>query len=488
MADRKKLEKALSKVPVNDLREIYNAFAHLVVDEPDFIFTDALYKKEDGSKKLPDFTEDVIWEKCISRKDIQSMNEHAKKCDKKMKKAEVVKALADLLSNDAFVEAISFASIDNLQGLISVAKALGAEDCFTPILEDPVFIKRADYLNRVRQVVVAAVNLYGVISFEDVYLILKKFEAELLSDREGYERTEGSYQKTMCFKPCDSESNLFYTLVFLQRGSTGTWYACTSDRMMVHSVFFSDVLEEIEFLLEYGTDIDEDDAYTHRLLINNLYENDNKNVKRYLPDRETFFKYCDMEKNEMFNLAEKNFLRYLRNEIDGSVYMAELKDSSVLAYFKAVLGVWDGSDEDIILCDVLDTCVEAIENLEIYLEDEDEFRALLEQLMPIYKTSRLWNYRGFTRKEARGPEFKKAYLDKLVKYYELDERVNRFDEDFWDDEDFDPEDPSPAQMLEALKDMFGGLFDGEPDFGKDKKKKGPFEIPGQLTFDFGDDD
>ena len=126
----------------------------------------------------------------------------------------------------------------------------------------------------------------------------------------------------------------------------------------------------------------------------------------------------------------------------------------------------------------------------------EEFRELLELLLPIYKTSRLWNFRGQTKKEAKGPELKKAYIDKLMDFYDIDDRMGFAGNDPWLDDmesDFDPEDIDlddidPAQMLEALKDMFGGLFDGEPDFGKDKKKKGPFEIPGQLTFDFGDDD
>ena len=497
---RKGIEKAIAKVSVKALNDYYNMFIDAIRSNPDFVFTDIMYKKEDGSKKYKNTKIDSSWEKCIDKKVVQEMNRHIRNYERKMKKADLVKAMTDILMIDPFVETIAYSCVDDRLYLLPIIKELGVEDCFNRIWEDPVYQKRENYLKKIRKAAHAAVNLYGVISLDDFLALLGHYEGDLFADMEGYERTGAFYDKTICFKPCDSIITLYNTMSFLEIGIDKEWFATTADNMLVHPVFYSAVEIENDLFMKNGF-YDEDEEETHRVLIQNIYESDKKKCKRYLPDKETFYKYCDMEANEMFNLAEKNFLRYLRTEYSESERLKFMSDSSIIAYAKATLGNWDGSDEEFRLFDFYNAFSDACVEMEIFYESASEFRDLLELLLTIYKTSRLWSFRGLTKKEAKGPDLKKAYIDKLMDFYDLDDRMGFFGNDDWDDDmdddmdfgDLDLADIDSEQLLGALTELLGGMFSdddilfGSP-MGKNNKKNGPLEIPGQLTFDFGDDD
>ena len=356
---RKEIEKAIARVAVKDLRDYYNTFIDAIRSNPDFVFTDILYKQEDGSKKYKNVKADNSWEKCIDKKAVQEMNRHIKNYEKKMKKADLVKAVTDIFMIDAFVESISYSFVDDRAYLLPIVKELGVEDCFKSIWEDPVYQKRENYLTKIRRVISAAVNLYGVVSVEDALMLLKHYEGDLFTDTEGYERTGAFYEKTSCFKPCDGSIALYNTLLFLQMGVEKDWFASTADSMLVHPIFHEDVEIENDLYLKNGFYDEDDDDWIHRMLIHNIYEDGNKKMKRYLPEREVFFRYCDMENNEMFNMAEKNLLRYLKTEYSESESLGLMKDSNIIAYVKAVLGSWDGSDENFRLFDFYDAFVDA---------------------------------------------------------------------------------------------------------------------------------
>ena len=294
--ERKEIEKSLKKVPANVLRNYYEHFINTARMNPDFIFTEILYYKEDGLHS--DAVNDIKtegFEACISRDTLNTLNECVKRNRNRLKKPEIVEAFSGLLLNDAFTESFCLAYADARSALEKVMADLGVYKRFRRILEDPVYQKRENYLRKVRQAVVAAMNLYGAVSVSDAFSIFMHYEADLLSDMEGYEREDGAYKKTSCFKPSMEEEVFSHLLIWLMNEYNHIWFGITLDQYLVHRVFIDAVQEEI-----FNLDEDEDyydDEYVrvpiHRRVIWSNYEGENVKKERYYPSKNDFYRYFD---------------------------------------------------------------------------------------------------------------------------------------------------------------------------------------------------
>ena len=454
---RREIEKNLSKVPAKDLQEYLKSFIEVFWPNPDFYYTKAIYRREEGREYMDEVPADRLLEKCIDREDVELLYDLVMVYGGKIKKAEAVKSLADIFMNDALLEAISFAYFDERDRLMMIAKSMGVMSVFMHIWTDPVYRKREKYLKKVRQAASAAVNLYGVISVHDTYELFKCYEADLLADKDGYERTNGKYRKTICFKPCEDEKGFEDTLVFLQRANEQYFYGVSMDHMLVHPFFYDDVVEETMFFSDEALDDDDEPKiWTHRLLIENIYEKNQVLTQRYLPDKDDFYKYCDVQYNELFNLAEHNLVSYLKYECDAENELLDVRDCDIVASVKAVLAVWRGGDELHNFFDVYDTLSDILGKFGIEPYSKMMFMEILGQILNVYKTSRLWNFKGHTKKEVKGSAFKKVYQERLIELYELDQKS--YDDDLWDDDDDDElfpdsRDLNEEQILDFLSDF-----------------------------------
>ena len=458
LVERKEIEKSLKKVPANVLRDYYKYFIDTVMMNPDFILTEILYYKEDGlhSDTVADIKTEAF-EQSISRETLNTLREYAKRNRGRLKKPEIVEAFSEFLLNEAFMEAICLFYADAKPSLDKVMKDLGVYGPFRRVLADPVYQKRENYLRKVRQAIVAAMNLYGAVSYADALSVFKHYEADLLSDMEGYERESGSYRKTTCFKPCNELEVFSYLLIWLQKDRSQFWFNATFDKFLVHRVFMDAVREE-------SFNLDEDEDYyddklirvpIHRRVIWSNYEGEAVKKERYYPLRNDFYHYFDMERSGILSDDEKNLVGYVRKTfgMNDEYYISpisKLDDSDLLAWFKGLLTAWNGKDDADSFITFIDSFGDLAAFLEIYydVDSEDDMDPpvsdILHKLFPVYHTSRLWNEKGMTRDEAKAPVFSDVMFDKLVDVFSVyeDNRHDWFDDydEDYDEDDYDEED------------------------------------------------
>ena len=247
--------------------------------------------------------------------DIWNLMEQEDFDQKKLKKAECIEQMMEVLSDDTMFEGFCLAFYGEDEDLEMMCRMWNCEDAYLALVADPVYQKRKSYQKMIRRYTKASVNLYGIVHVLDVEKILMDYEKNFMEQMDGFERAEGCYRNTVMYQPRYHCSCVFQNIIgngipdvltsmdgLVMHMCFREEYLAETDRMMKHfQAYQGRELREKE-LDEFFYGRAEESAY-RRLLIARM------DKPPYSPDKNEFLKY-EMENYREESPAEKQLKKY----------------------------------------------------------------------------------------------------------------------------------------------------------------------------------
>lgn len=233
----------------------------------------------------------------------------------KLKKAQRVELMADVLGDDTLFEGFCLTFYETDDALLQLCKDFGCLERYNELAKNNVYLKRKKYMRIIADYAMAAVNLYGVIHVTELLKLILEYE-NILDDK-GYNHVDGYYKNTVMFTPEFMCTCTLHHLI----GDSVPVICTTMDGFLLHSSFLNSYKNEHENMLQFfkGTkyEITEKDLERFYKSMSSssfriLYQ-DAGLKQRYLPSKMEFLRYADENYYEISN-AEKEMRRYIEKK------------------------------------------------------------------------------------------------------------------------------------------------------------------------------
>lgn len=317
---RDQIANFIKQYKAQDVKLLYDLMVRILLGNNDFRLDEKagrddlipLIEKETG--KMIDYQLDTIIEKeslNIFRK-IEELDYYKNK----LKKAQRVELMADVLGDDTLFEGFCLTFYETDETLLQLCKDFGCSQRYNELAKNEVYQKRKKYMRTIAKYAMAAVNLYGVIHVTELLTLILNYESKL--DHKGYNHVDGNYQNTVMFTPEFICTCTLHQLI----GDSVPVICTTMDGFLLHSSFLNSYQNEHEKMLQYfqGTkrELTEKDLERFYNSVGSsssfriLYEA--ASLKQmYLPSKMEFLRYADENYYETSN-AEKEMRRYIKKK------------------------------------------------------------------------------------------------------------------------------------------------------------------------------
>jgi len=316
---REQIANHIKQYKVQDVKLLYELMVKILLGNNDFRLVknagrDDLFpviEKESG--KRIDYPLDTIIEKESLKIFIKI--EELEFSETKLKKAQRVELMADVLGDDTLFEGFCLAFYDTDDVLLHLCENFGCLKRYNELAQNEVYQKRKKYMRMIADYAMAAVNLYGVIHVTELQTLILEYENKF--DDKGYNHVDGNYKNTVMFTPEFICTCTLHQLI----GDSVPVICTTMDGFLLHSSFLNSYQNEHEKMLQFfkGTKRELTEKDLERFYksvgassFRSLYK-DAGLKQMYLPSKMEFLQYADENYYEISN-AEKEMRRYIEKK------------------------------------------------------------------------------------------------------------------------------------------------------------------------------
>ncbi|WFR58902.1 SEC-C metal-binding domain-containing protein [Anaerocolumna sp. AGMB13025] len=327
----------------------------------------------------------------------------------KLKKAQRVELMADVLGDDTLFEGFCLTFYETDEALLGLCENFGCPERYNELAKNEVYQKRKKYMRLVADYAMAAVNLYGVIHVAELQTLILEYENKF--DDKGYNHVDGNYKNTVMFTP-----EFMCTCTLHQLIGDAVPVVCTTmDGLLLHSSFVDAYQNEQEKMLQFFSkmkrEVTEKDlerfyksvgASSFRI----LYE-DAGLKQMYHPSKREFLRYTDDNYYEISN-AEKQMRKYVEKKFlpnfenvaqKAGVTVNECMDDFMNELHDQATDMGkSGEERD--PHEYAQFIFESMQGYGIDFEDTDQVNEFLGYAMKIMNSVRLWCNHGCTPDEA----------------------------------------------------------------------------------------
>lgn len=444
----KQITKHLNQYYAKEIQLLYDIVSQTILNNTDFTTALDEYDEENGFYDADALSEirinDVIKEMTgtsprFDYHDVLSEDEMALVCtfgqlqfEKRIKKARRIELISKAFVSDALFEGFCLAALGDDEHLRELCVHLGCPGRYEALSQDPVYLKRRAYRQKLAAYCKAAVNLYGCIDADDLLYLIMRYERSWGRPKKkasDYERRGGSYRRTLLFSP--QWLNLYTLQEFCRYCVLDT--LATADGLVIHGCFAEDYTQESEQWVEFLGRLDripepqEVEAFTesirkqmsYRLLLEKADEK-----PMYEPSSAKEF--LSYQEKDAVSPALKNLERFLRRKYMDAfeTYAAEQMPSEelpegevftaddALGSFMYILSEQIVNGRDCLETDPMDVIhalFDLVNEYDIVVDSDQDAERLANFAMEISNSSRLWINHGYTPNEmmaayrAKGP-------------------------------------------------------------------------------------
>lgn len=412
MESREQIANHIKKYRAQDVKLLYDLIVKILLGNNDFRLVakaggdDLLPVIEKETGKMIDYQLDTI----IRNESLEVFEEieELEYSERKLKKAQRVRLMADVLGDDTLFEGFCLAFYDTDDMLQQLCEDFGCLERYNKLEQDEVYHKRKQYMRIIADYAMAAVNLYGVIHVTELATLVLEYENQF--DDMGYSRDDRNYKNTVMFTPEFLCTCTLHQLI----GDTVPVICTTMDGFLLHNSFIDAYLNEQEKMLQFFkgtkrelTEIDLDRFYksvddsTFRI----LYEE--AAIKQmYLPSKKEFLRYADENYHEISNAEiqmrgyiEKKFLSYFAHAAQkiGMTVKDCVDDFMNQLHNQATDRGKAGDERD--PHDYTQFIIGAMQGYGIEFDDIDQANEFLQYAMNVMNSVRLWCNHGCTPDE-----------------------------------------------------------------------------------------
>ena len=316
---REQIANYIEQYKEQDVKLLYELMVKILLGNNDFRLVEKagrddllpVIEKETG--KRIDYQLDTI----IGKESVKIFRkiEELEFSETKLKKAQQVGLMADVLGDDTLFEGFCLTFYETDDALLQLCKDFGCQERYNELAQNKVYQKRKKYMRIIADYAIAAVNLYGVIHVTELLTLILEYENKF--DEKGYNHVEGSYKNTVMFTP-----EFICTCTLHQLIGDSVPVVCTTmDGFLLHSSFLNSYKNEHEKMLQFfkGTKREVTEKDLERFYksvgsssFRSLYE-DAGLKQMYLPSKIEFLRYTDENYYEISN-AEKEMRRYIEKK------------------------------------------------------------------------------------------------------------------------------------------------------------------------------
>lgn len=398
---------ALAQVLIGSLISNLDFFASFVTrnDIPDQLKT--LYGDEAFVDDLLSDEDRVLFKKMIDPK-------------RRRSKAEIIEAIDRIIDDRVLFEGFAIAFSGSDEELKHIMTMVKREDEIKKLLKDKVFKKRRTYVQKMAQTAKAAIELYGVISIEEIYDIIEHYHLIELED-EGYQRKRGWYKKTVFASSNYYSIDILY--MYLQFLSAKIIF--TTDGLLLDQSFEREFdMEMAELIACDGQNMTQDiydqmiDRFDNTYSYRRFYL---KNIDKplYLPySADDFLRFATGQKEKSLTSEEyreylnDNFRRHIKLPFEVAINKGVILDMVISDIVDLTLDIVDdhnadiSADLDLAFADIQKFMAEFGIRLK-----KDEKIEMMVYLTSLHNCARLWQNRGYTNRELE----QMAPIDMLLK-------------------------------------------------------------------------
>ena len=237
--------KMVTRILTDGIRE--NPDLTILVSEEIYSETIDLTESEDRKAQLEKFRDSVgDGIKDTIRKAIKVISKEAD-----LSRDQMICLCNDILSDNFLLEAFCLTGLGYEEDLQRLLAELGVEGKYDALCNDPVYINRRRFFVELRDYVTAAVNLYGVLTVDELSGLIKDYGGFSMGN--GYDRDQGCYSYSHYFNP----NHYDYALLFTFIDKTIADAYITVDGYIMHSCFAWECMEDYKRIQGFG-------RYLHR--------------------------------------------------------------------------------------------------------------------------------------------------------------------------------------------------------------------------------
>ena len=413
MEKKEQIIKHLKKYKAADVQMLYEVMAQVLLRNEDFRMVQDLAKddfrpeiEEETGQKI-DFSFDTI----LSDESLRIFTEidQIEYEKRKLKKAERIQLLADVFSDSVLFEGFCLAIDASDEMIYELCNDCGCGDLFEELSKDVVYRNRKRYMRMISAYIKAAVNLYGVVHLQDLKDIICGYEKHL-PEHGLHIREKGAYSNTIIFTP------RYISICTLQSfaGNMLPSVSLTLDGLVLNEWFREEHRCENEQMLAIAadqaskgkqTDLDEIFDRMSDYSYRNLYWlADEKPM--YQPSKKEFLKYEDpdyyevpLAEKELRRLIEKKYYAGFKAAGERLGISAEDCINEFMDMVHEETVAIDKYPDDSSPTDIVRNIFDALNEYQIILKGIDAVNEIVNLLMRIQNSTRLWTNHGHTPME-----------------------------------------------------------------------------------------
>jgi len=414
MESREQIANHIKQYKAQDVKLLYDLMVKILLGNNDFHLDEKAGRddlisviEEETGKKIDYQLDTVIGKESVK---IFRQIEELEFSGSKLKKAQRVELMADVLGDDTLFEGFCLAFYDTDESLLNLCKIFSCMERYNELAQNEVYQNRKKYMRLISDYAIAAVNLYGVIHVTELQTLILEYENTF--DENGYNHVDGNYKNTVMFTPEFICTCTLHQLI----GDSVPAICTTMDGFLLHNSFLHAYQIEQEKMLQFFKG-------TKRELIENDLERFYKSVRSssfrilyedaglkqmYLPTKKEFLQYTDKNYYEVSN-AEKEMRRYIEKKFTpnfanaaqkAGVSVKEFVDDFMKELHYQATDMGKGGEER----DphkYTQFVFNFLQEYGIDLEDIDQANEFLGYAMKVANSVRLWCNHGCTPNEVR---------------------------------------------------------------------------------------
>lgn len=409
---REQIANHIKQYRAQDVKLLYELMVRILLGNNDF----RLVEKADRDDLLPvieketgktiDYQVDTIIGKEALK--IFKKIEEIEFSEIKLKKAQRVELMVDVLADDALFEGFCLTFYNTDAALLQLCKDFGCQERYNELTQNEVYQKRKKYMHTIADYAMAAVNLYGVIHVTELHTLILDYEYKF--DDKGYNHVDGNYKNTVMFTPEFMCTCTLHQLI----GDSVPVVCTTMDGFLLHSSFMDAYRNEHEKMLQFFkgikrevTEKDLERFYKSGSVSSFRILYEDAGIKQmYQPTKREFLRYTDENYYEISN-AEKQMRRYIEKKYlpnfenvaqKAGVTVKECVDDFMNELHDQATDMGkSGEERD--PHEYVQFVVESMQRYGIDFEDTDQANEFLGYAMKVVNSVRLWCNHGCTPDE-----------------------------------------------------------------------------------------
>ncbi|MEE1227429.1 MAG: SEC-C metal-binding domain-containing protein [Lachnospiraceae bacterium] len=435
----KDISARLKKMYVRDLRGCFEIMVNVIRSNSDFLTAKSVIDGKDPDS-LVDVVNDVLEKehmqvdfdvRDILKGDSKETFDKIMEIDsavkltgsnkriQKMRKAEIVEIMSQVLANPVLFEGMCLCIPGNIEEAEEVMSIFRCEENYLELKQDEVYRKRKEFVMMLRAYTLSAVNLYGAIRVPELWKLIWDYEKSWHS-REAFLRKDGPYPHTLAYNP------RYFTDMVLHHfcGNSVPEVFMTLDGVIANKCFRDEFIEGQKKMFQIADDMMKGrnglQLSDHQQLENDFFEMylnesdesyryllDEANEKpRYVPKKEEFLKYTD-EYYFQETAEDRKLKTYLRSryrkQIRNYARKCDMTPKEVMSYLwgdiKYAISDHNEYWDEIEPSESIASVFGLLKDYNIILDRKDELNEFISFLLPVYNNTRQWFNNGHTPME-----------------------------------------------------------------------------------------